>query len=378
MNLDGINSEHEIPPASVLFDEPNHSGYPPEPSGMQSRPETDSGSPNPPRRRASAWLRRPLLGAVVLIALVATAFGGLHLWNFLQSYQSTDDAEVQAYISPISSRVSGTITAVYVEDNARVKAGQPLVRLDPRDYQVAVEQAQAQLAQAQADANSARQQYVAAIAKIRQGEAQNYQAQRDFQRLSVLFNEGVAARAQYDQYRATALVNAANVNADEADAASSRRLIASREAQVKEAQATLHQALLNLSYTRIAAPADGIIGKRTGQLGQRVDPGESLMALTQTDDLWVTANFKETQLARMRPGQAVTIYVDALARDFRGRVQSMPGATGSLYSLLPPENATGNYVKVVQRLPVRIVLDPGQDLSRLRAGMSVEPSVWLR
>ena len=186
------------------------------------------------------------------------------------------------------------------------------------------------------------------------------------------------SQAEYDQYNATARVQSADLSAAQADAASAQRTIASRQAQVEAAQAALNQANLNLSYTRIMAPAGGIIGKRTGELGQHVDPGQSLMALTQVNDLWVTANFKETQLKRMRPGEPVTIRVDALGRDFRGHVQSMPGATGSLYDLLPPENATGNYVKVVQRLPVRILFDAGQDLSRLRPGMSVEPTVWLK
>jgi membrane fusion protein (multidrug efflux system) len=165
---------------------------------------------------------------------------------------------------------------------------------------------------------------------------------------------------------------------DEAVAASAQRTIASRAAQVQQAQAALDQAELNLSYTRISAPAAGIIGSRSAQLAQRVQPGQSLMALTQMDKLWVTANFKETQLVRMRSGQPATIHVDALRRDFKGYVENLPGATGSLYDLLPPENATGNYVKIVQRLPVRILFDRGQDLSSLRPGMSVEPTVWLR
>jgi membrane fusion protein, multidrug efflux system len=380
MDVDRLTSEHDSSPAfDLLFDDPDHTaGRDNAEPSPQPYPEADNDGPDGPPRRIGTLVRRPLLAAVMLIALAALAFGGLHLWNYLQSYESTDDAEIDAHISPISSRISGTIAAVYVENNQRVKAGQRLLQLDPRDYQVAVEQARAQLAQSQADANSARQQYVAANAKIRQGQAQDYQAERDLRRYSALLNQGVAAQAQYDQYDATARVDAANVSADQADAASARRVIASRQAQVKEALANLDQALLNLSYTKITAPANGIIGKRTGELGQRIDPGESLMALTQTDDLWVTANFKETQLARMRPNQAVTIHVDALGHDFRGYVEDMPGATGSLYSLLPPENATGNYVKVVQRLPVRILFDPGQDLSRLRPGMSVEPSVWLK
>jgi membrane fusion protein, multidrug efflux system len=380
MNMNSATSEHDTSPAVNFLDEREDSAHrvDAEPSTARKAPQADSHGPNQPYRSNRGLARRLLITAVLLIAFVALAFSAMQLWNYVQSYESTDDAEVDGYISPISSRISGTITAVFVDDNQRVKAGQPLVQLDPRDYQVAVEQAGAQLAQAQADANSARQQYVAATAKIRQGQAQDYQAQRDLQRFSALLNQGVAPQAQYDQYHATALVDAANVNVARADAASALRTIASRQAQVDAARATLHQALLNLSYARILAPANGIIGKRTGQLGQRIDPGESLMALTQTDDLWVTANFKETQLARMGAGQAVTIHVDALGGDFGGHVQSMPGATGSLYGLLPPENATGNYVKVVQRLPVRIIFNGGQDLSRLRPGMSVEPTVWLK
>jgi membrane fusion protein (multidrug efflux system) len=348
-------------------------------SFAQSQHRLDArGGPRQPTPTGGAITRHPLLTALLLLSLIALTLGGIHLWRYLQSYESTDDAQVDAHINAISSRISGTITGVYVEDNRRVKAGQLLIQLDPRDYQVAVEQARAQLAQAVADANSTRQQYASAVAKIRQGQARDYQAQRDQKRYSTLLRLGVVSQAEYDQYDATARVQTADVNADQADAASAFRTIASRQAQVKAAQARLDQANLNLDYTRITAPADGIIGKRTGELGQHVDPGQSLMALTQVNDLWITANFKETQLARMHPEQPVTIRVDALGRDFRGHVESMPGATGSLYDLLPPENATGNYVKVVQRLPVRILFDGGQDLSRLRPGMSVEPSVWLK
>ena len=329
--------------------------------------------PAPQRRR----LRVILLGAIAVLLCV----GGFKLWNYLQSYESTDDAEVDGYLDPISSRINGTITKVYVDNNQRVAAGQLLVQLDPRDYQMALEQARAQLAQANADLNSARQQYVSAVATIHQAQAQNYLAQRNAQRFAELLRSEVVSQAEFDQYDATARTEAATVNVDEAAAASAQRMVGSREAQVQQDEAALDQAELNLSYTRIAAPASGIIGNRSAQLGQRVQPGQSLMALTQMNDasdLWVTANFKETQLASMRRGQAVTIHADALGRDFKGHVLSMPGATGSLYELLPPENATGNYVKIVQRLPVRITFDPGQDLRHLRPGMSVEPAVWLR
>jgi membrane fusion protein (multidrug efflux system) len=372
--IEGADSAFDL-----LYDpDQPHADHEEDRSSAQSQVPYDTAGPNQPRRIAGGIMRHPLLMALLLMSLIALTFGGFHLWHYLQSYESTDDAQVDAHISPISSRISATITGVYVEDNQRVKAGQLLVQLDPHDYAVAVEQARAQLAQASAEVNSARQQYASALAKIRQRQARDYQAQRDQQRYSTLLRLGVVSQAEYDQYNATARVQSADLSAAQADAASAQRTIASRQAQVEAAQAALNQANLNLSYTRIMAPAGGIIGKRTGELGQHVDPGQSLMALTQVNDLWVTANFKETQLKRMRPGEPVTIRVDALGRDFRGHVQSMPGATGSLYDLLPPENATGNYVKVVQRLPVRILFDAGQDLSRLRPGMSVEPTVWLK
>ena len=384
MNMN-TNSTHEMDPRDSghtldLLYEPDQSPTDHAQRDFIAEPEVGpgDGGPDAPSRTFDGITSHPFLTAALLVTLIALSFAGIRFWNYLHSYESTDDAQADAHISPISSRISGTITRVYVEDNQRVKAGQLLVQLDTHDYKVAVEQARAQLAQARADANSARQQYVSATAKIHQAEAHNYQARRDQQRYSTLLRLRVVSQAEYDQYDATARVDDADVTADQADAASTQRTIASREAQVAAAQASVDQATLNLSYTRIVAPADGIIGKRTGELGQHVDPGQSLMALTQVNDLWVTANFKETQLARMHRGQRVVVHVDALGRDYGGRVESMPGATGALYSLLPPENATGNYVKVVERLPVRILFDPGQDLSRLRPGMSVEPTVWLR
>jgi membrane fusion protein (multidrug efflux system) len=325
----------------------------------------------PPRRWSPSRIVLALLTAAIL------SVGGFQLWKYVQSYQDTDDAQVDGYLDPVSARINGTISAVHVDNNQSVKAGQLLVQLDPRDYRVAVQQARAQLVQAQAEVNSARQQYVAAVATVRQAEAQNYLAERNAQRYTQLIKLKVVSQSEFDQYDATARAQAATVKTDEAAAASVLRTIASREAQVQGARAALDQAELNLSYTRISAPADGVIGNRSAQLGQRIQPGQSLMALTQ-NQLWVTANFKETQLARMRRGQPVAIHVDALGHNFQGHIENMPGATGSLYDLLPPENATGNYVKIVQRLPVRIAFDRGQDLSQLRPGMSVEPKVWLR
>ena len=365
LQLERLQAFHPTPPDHEVS-----------PEGLLGE-EVDIGEPKrlPPAEPLRRWSPSRITLALLVAAILCV--GGFRLWKHIQSYQDTDDAQVDGYLDPVSSRINGTISAVYVDNNQSVKAGQPLVQLDPRDYQVAIEQARAQLAQAQADVNSARQQYVAANATVRQAEAQNYLAQRNAQRYTQLNKLNVVSQSEFDQYDATARAQAAIVKTDEAAAASALRTIASREAQVQAAQAALDQAELNLSYTRIIAPADGVIGNRSAQLGQRIQPGQSLMALTQ-NQLWITANFKETQLARMRPGQAATIHVDALGRDFEGHVENMPGATGSLYDLLPPENATGNYVKIVQRLPVRIAFDGGQDLTQLRPGMSVEPMVWLR
>ncbi len=353
----------------------------PQPDDRDDEQEQEQGDDSHPSGHVVNARRRPVRLTFVVALAALLCVGGVAAWNYLQSYEDTDDAQVDGYLDPISSRISGTVIAVYVNNNQRVQAGQLLIQLDPRDYQVSIEQAQAQLAQARADLNAARQQYVSAVATIHQAQAQNYLAQRNAQRFAELLRLQVVAQSDFDQYYATARADAATVKVDEAAAASAQRTIGSREAQVQQDQAALDQAGLNLSYTRIMAPASGIIGNRSAQLGQRVQPGQSLMALTQMNnasDLWVTANFKETQLARMRHGQPVTIQVDALRRDFKGHVLSMPGATGALYELLPPENATGNYVKIVQRLPVRITFDPGQDLRHLRPGMSVEPNVWLK
>jgi membrane fusion protein (multidrug efflux system) len=176
-----------------------------------------------------------------------------------------------------------------------------------------------------------------------------------------------------------AKVARATVNADSASANAALTNIASHEAAVKQAQADLDRALLNYGYTQITAPMNGVVGKKSVEPGQRVQPGESLLAVVPLDDIWVTANFKEDQLRRMRPGQPVDLYVDALGRTFKGYVDGLGSASGERFSLLPPENATGNYVKVVQRIPVRIALAPGQNIDhRLVPGMSVEPTVWLK
>ena len=284
-----------------------------------------------------------------------------------------------ARIAPMSARIPGIVVEVLVNDNQDVKADQVLMRLDPRDYEVAVAQAKARLELASAQVASAKQDYRAALSNVRQTDADNFRAQRDAHRFEQLLDQHVVAENEYDQYTAIAHVDAAKVDSAREAAGSSLKTIAAREADVDAARAALDQALLNLSYTKIYAPANGIAGRRTVELGSRIEPGQTLMFVTETDQIWVTADFKETQLARMHRGEKVTIYVDTFGRDYRGYVENMPGASGDRFSLLPPENATGNYVKVVQRLPVRILFERGEDPDHLlHPGMSVEPTVWLR
>jgi membrane fusion protein (multidrug efflux system) len=318
---------------------------------------------------------------VLLLAMLVLALGAVapFAWNYVQSYESTDDAQIDGHIDPLSPRINGTVIQVHAEDNDRVKAGELLVEIDPRDFEVAVAQARARLELAVAQVASAKQDYAAALANTRETDADNFRAQRDAQRFSSLLDQRVVAQNEYDQYTAIARVDAAKVDSSREAAGSALKTIAARQADADAAKAALDQALLNLSYTKIYAPANGIVGRRTVELGSRIEPGQTLMFVTETDEIWVTADFKETQLARMHRGEKVTIHVDTFGRNYSGYVRNLPGASGDRFSLLPAENATGNYVKVVQRLPVRIEFNPGQDPEhRLNPGMSVEPSVWLR
>jgi membrane fusion protein (multidrug efflux system) len=325
------------------------------------------------------WHRR-ISKRILLLAMLILAVAALSpfAWNYLQSYESTDDAQIDGHIDPLSSRIDGTVVAVHVENNDPVKAGELLVEIDPRDYEVAVAQAKARLELAVAQVASAKQDYAASQANVRENDADNFRAQRDARRFSSLLEQKVVAQNEYDQYTAVARVDEAKVDSAREAAGSALKTIAAREADVDAAKAALDQALLNLSYTKIYAPANGIVGRRTVELGSRIEPGQSLMFVTE-DEIWVTADFKETQLARMFRGEKVTVRVDTFGRDYQGYVRNLPGASGDRFSLLPAENATGNYVKVVQRLPVRIEFDPGQDPDHLlHPGMSVEPKVWLR
>jgi membrane fusion protein, multidrug efflux system len=340
----------------------------------------ESGSSGGSPSGGSRWYRR-ISKRVVLLVLLVLAIGAVSpfAWNYLQSYESTDDAQIDGHIDPLSSRINGTVIQVHPENNDRVKAGELLVEIDPRDYQVAVENAAANLAMVEQVVKAGQQNYDLTVANLAAAVATNDKAQMDVRRYRELLDQGVIARETNDQIAMTGKVDAAAVNSDRAAVAAAARVIGQAEAAVQAAQAALDQANLNLSYTKIYAPANGIVGRRTVELGSRIEPGQTLMFVTETDDIWVTADFKETQLARMHRGERVSVHVDTFGRDYQGYVRNLPGASGDRFSLLPAENATGNYVKVVQRLPVRIEFDPGQDPDHLlHPGMSVEPKVWLR
>ena len=380
---------------------------------------------------------------ILLIVAGALAVGGFFLYGYLDSYESTDDAEVDGHIDSVSSRISGTVTNVYVEDNRTVKAGEVLVSLDPRDYQVSREQAEATLAQSQAqltaqnpnvpitatqntttasttrlDVTSAlatvaasEADYATALANVRQAQANHINDVAEVARFKVLVDKDEVSREQYDAKVTAAKASQATVEANQAKADAELKTIDQHKAEVDQAKAreeqarlnaprnvaiqkanidsrradvlgnkaAVDQSLLNLQYTKITSPANGIVGKKSVEAGMRVSPGQELLAIIPLDDIWITANFKETQLRRMHENQRVTIKVDAFGRSYEGHIQSIAAATGAKYSLLPPENATGNYVKVVQRIPVRIRLNDGENNDhRLRPGMSVEPKVWLQ
>jgi membrane fusion protein, multidrug efflux system len=334
-------------------------------------PKLETSSSSRSRRRRNLIL-------LILLLLVATA-AAVPGWSYLSSYEDTDDAQVDGHIIAVSSRINGTIAHVYVIDTQSVQKGQLLVEIDPDDYVVAVEGARARLAETKAQVESAKADYQTALSKVREDDATRAKAEYDVPRLAILAAQGAGRREDYQESLRIANVARATVDADRASANAAMTNIASHEAALKEAHANLDQALLNYGYTRITAPMSGVIGKKSVEPGQRVQQGESLLAVVPLDDVWVTANFKEDQLRRMHPGQPVDVHVDALGRTFKGYVDGLGSASGERFSLLPPENATGNYVKVVQRIPVRIDLAPGQNVDhRLVPGMSVEPTVWLK
>jgi len=395
---------------------------------------------------------RIAIGVVLLAVLAMSAW----LWA-TAGRETTDDAQVDAHVMPIAARVGGTITDVRVKDNQPVEAGDVLVLIDPRDYQVALDKARAELATSEADAavakvnvpitsttatsnvstarggveqsqagvdkaqrgiDAANARLATAQARQRESEANATKTAKDVERLKGLLAKDEVAQQQYDA--AVAAADAARATVDSAksqvqeaqtgiqvaqsqlqqaraEAAqasaqlqnaqtapqqiqATRARASSADAKVLQQRAAVQQAELNLQYTTVKAPARGIVSRKTVEIGQVVQPGQPLMTIIPLDDVWVTANFKETQLEDVRPGQPAIIEVDAYGgREFKAHIESMAAATGSRFSLLPPENATGNFVKVVQRVPIRIAIDEKQDPQQpLRPGMSVTAKVYTR
>jgi membrane fusion protein, multidrug efflux system len=384
----------------------------------------------------------PRFRVFLIIGVVVLVIAGIFLWRYFSSYESTDDAQIDGHVNSISPRISGHVVKLNVQDNQYVDAGTVLVEIDPTDYQVAVARAQADYndAKASADAASvnvpvtsvstasqlssadadvlnaqagikgAQEQFDAAKANLQQAEANNVKAQNDLVRYKQLVEKQEISQQQYDQAVAAARAGSAGVESSRASADAANSQVTQAEGKLAQAMANqriagtgpkqitiiraraasawaaaarkkadLDQAQLNLSYTKIIAPVAGIVSNRTVEVGQNVQPGQELLKLIPLEDIWVTANFKETQLREMKPGQKATIYVDATGKKYKGHVDSVAGASGARFSLLPPENATGNYVKVVQRIPVKLVFEPGETKGHeLRPGMSVEPKVWIR
>ena len=405
------------------------------------QPASSSASEKDPRWK-SLRAGNPRFRVFLILGIVVLLVAGFFLWRYFNSYEDTDDAQIDGHLNSVSARVSGHVLKLLVDDNQYVAAGTPLVEIDPKDYQVALDKAKAdyadavsmaeaarvnvpitsvnttsQTSTAQADIENAtagiaaaRQQYAAANAQMAEAQANNVKAQNDLARYKQLVAKEEISQQQYDQAVAAANASAAAVDAARASAsaadhqvrqaqskllqaqanlraaatgpqqiASIRSRAQSAQAQADQKKAALEQAQLNLQYTIITSPVNGVVTSRTVEVGQNVSIGQELMRVINLDDIWVTADFKETQLRHMRVGQKVTIHVDTNGKDYNGHVQSIAGASGAITSLLPPENATGNYVKVVQRIPVKITFDPGETKEHvLRPGMSVEPKVWIK
>ncbi len=330
----------------------------------------------------------PLL--ILAVILLVGGFFGWRAWSFAQNHETTDNAQIEGDVYPVLPRISGQVTDVLVKENQLVKRGDTLIRIDPRDLEVRVSVARTALAAAQAGVGAARAGVSAAQANV--GTAQSTvgvssalrdKLQRDLQRNDYLLKEEVITRAEYDAAQANLRSTTAQrataenqVSAARAQVGSTQQQVAVAEAVVKQRQADLENALLQLSYTALTASGDGYISKKNVEPGQVVQPGQNLLAIVSTGEVWVTANFKETQMTEMKVGQPVEVEVDSYPDvKFTGKVESISAATGARFALLPPDNASGNFVKVVQRIPVRVVLDKPDPQHPLRAGMSVKAVV---
>ena len=322
--------------------------------------------------------------ALLVSAVTATAAWSAYRWlDHIRTWVRTDNAYVAAHVHQVSSRVAGTVSEVLVQENDVVEAGKVVARLDARDFEIRQQQAQAQVAQAQAHLQQAEAQVAQARAQVTCEQARATKAQQDLDRATALAqgSNGAISRQEFDAARAAADASKAALEVAGSGLQSAEAATAASRAQQQAAQANLKDAELQLSYTEILAPAAGRIGKKNLETGNRVQPGQALLALVQPD-VWVVANFKETQLARLKPGQPVRLRVDAFpGRAFAGRVESLAPASGAQFALLPPDNATGNFTKIVQRVPVKIALDrqdAGDCEGRILPGMSTVVEVKVR
>ncbi|WP_349644299.1 HlyD family secretion protein [Rhodopseudomonas sp. BR0M22] len=334
--------------------------------------------------------RHPIAAIAVVVLIVAALGGGIAWWLHARNFETTDDAFIDTRSVLISPQVTGAITQVAVTDNEVVKAGQLLAKIDPRDYQAAVDQAAAQIQQAQASIDNFTAQIAAQKAQIDAAAKQVTEAQaalkfsgEENQRYQDLVDNGAGTVQRAQQAQSDFTSKKAALDAAEAAQVAAERQIdvlraqrESAQAQLRAAQAQKETADINLQRTELRAPTNGRIAKLTGAVGALASSGQSIMVLVPLD-VWVTANFKETQLQHMKPGQPVEITVDAYGRSFKGHVGSIQAGSGTAFSLLPAENATGNWVKVVQRVPVKITFDQRPDIE-LGPGMSVEVSVTVK
>jgi membrane fusion protein (multidrug efflux system) len=420
--------------------------------------DRNGGQDTQERRKRSDPRRKRTVRLIIIAVFVVAIIVAIPVYSYYSVRESTDDAQVDGHVIPISPRISGNVLSVLINDNQGVKSGQELVRLDPADYKVAVAQAEADLSSSEADTlqseqsvpvtnittsgqistsitqeqqarasvtaaekavEAARARLNSANAGLDQRQANFVKAQKDLARFKSLVDKDEISRQDYDAAIAAADANAAQVTSGRAEVLEAQHMLDQTVAEVDEAKARLataavqrhqseqlqsrqravtaarfesakatakqkradlDQAKLNLDYTVLKAPVDGVVSRKTAEPGIQVAAGQQLMALVPLEDVWVTANFKETQLRKMRVGQRVEIEVDAYGggRKYLGHIDSIAAASGAKFSLLPPENATGNYVKVVQRVPVKIVLEPGENRERrLIPGMSVVPTVLL-
>lgn len=346
-----------------------------------------------PKRRSS---RKIVILGVLAVLVLAGAIMGYRTVVFYEHHATTDDAQIDGNINPVLPRVSGYVQEVRVDSNQLVKAGDVLVVIDPSDLQAKVDQEQAALLNAEAAVTVAEAAVAGARATVTGGQAnvaaartREQQAAADLERYKALWKkeeisqqEFDAARSTLDAARATAEAARATVSSSAAQVEAARRRVAAAQAEVAQHRAALEAARLQLSYATLKAPVSGLVSKKSVEVGQLVQVGQPLLSIVQGHDAWVTANFKETQLAQMRPGQPVEIEVDALpGRLLHGKIESLAPASGAQFALLPPDNATGNFNKVVQRIPVKIVLDPASIAEvgdRLRFGYSVIADVRVR